>query len=237
MCAAMTTSSDIILVEDDPELQDLIKDYLDRAGLQVRVCGNGAALDEAWRDGGAPDLVILDLMLPGEDGLDICRRLRAKSDVPILFLTAMSDETDRIVGLELGADDYLGKPFNPRELLARIRAILRRGRPLAVANAKVQIAHLEVDTDRRKVTHTTGGAVPLTAAEFDLLMCFVERPGRVLSRDQLMDWTRSRQHDAFDRTIDVQVSRLRKRIGDADAKLIKTVRGHGYLLAAPIEKS
>ena len=236
MVQTMTASANIILVEDDPELQALVGDYLRRAGLDVAICGDGSELDDVWQKSGPPDLVILDLMLPGEDGLEICRRLRAKSDVPILFLTAMADDTDRIVGLELGADDYIGKPFNPRELLARIRAILRRGRPVETRSARLRIGHLLIDAERREVRSESDVAVPLTAAEFDLLMCFVERPGRVLSRDQLMDWTRSRTHDAFDRTIDVQISRLRKSIGDTDASLIKTVRGHGYLLAAPVEK-
>jgi two-component system OmpR family response regulator len=183
-----------------------------------------------------PDLVILDLMLPGEDGLSICRRLRARSRVPILILTAKDDDIDRIVGLELGADDYLGKPFNPRELLARIRAILRRAEQLPADLAprrRRRFGTFVVDLDTRSL-EADGRRVSITAAEFDLLACFVEHPRRVLSRDQLLDWTRGRMADPFDRTIDVSVSRLRRKLVDASPEaetLITTVRNGGYLFA------
>jgi two-component system, OmpR family, response regulator len=154
--------------------------------------------------------------------------------MPILMLTAKSDDIDRIVGLELGADDYMGKPFNPRELLARIRAILRRQDTRSEANRRVSVGSITVDLDKRAVTTFDGNAIDLTAADFDLLECFVTRPGRVLSRDQLMDWTRGRRANSLDRTIDVQVSRLRKKIETGDAPMIKTLRNAGYMLVAEV---
>jgi two-component system OmpR family response regulator len=177
---------------------------------------------------------VLDIMLPGEDGLSICRRLRAGSRVPILMLTARSEDIDRIVGLEMGADDYLPKPFNPRELVARIRAILRRAEAPPVERRRLIVnGDLLVDLDARSVARVDGAAIALTSAEFDLLECFLTRPRRVLSREQLMDWTRGRQAEPLDRTIDVQVSRLRKKI-ERGTELIKTVRNAGYLLAATV---
>ena len=181
-----------------------------------------------------PDLIVLDIMLPGEDGLSICRRLRAASRIPILMLTAQGEDIDRIIGLEMGADDYLPKPFNPRELVARIRAILRRNEPLPLESRKLKLADLVVDLDRRAVTGPDGAPVELTSAEFDLLECFVTRPGRVLSRDQLMDWTRGRRAEALDRTIDVQLSRLRRKIETGDSELIKTIRNAGYMLCVGV---
>jgi two-component system OmpR family response regulator len=150
------------------------------------------------------------------------------------MLTARSDEVDRIVGLEMGADDYLGKPFNPRELVARIRAILRRREPEPVARRRVAVGDIVVDLEARSAVHARDGELALTSAEFDLLECFLSRPQRVLSREQLMDWTRGRRSDPFDRTIDVQVSRLRKKIGASEETLIKTVRNAGYMLCAPV---
>ena len=161
--------------------------YLLRQGFRVDVGDGGAALDRFRTTFGEPDLVVLDLMLPGEDGLSICRRLRATSRVPVLMLTAKGEEIDRIVGLEMGADDYLPKPFNPRELVARIRAILRRAEPPAVAHRRLAVGDLIVDLDARSATRAGAQPVELTSAEFDLLECFVTRPGRVLSREQLMD--------------------------------------------------
>jgi len=177
-------------------------------------------------------------MLPGEDGNSICRRLRANSRLPIIMLTARGDEVDRIVGLEVGADDYLPKPFNPRELVARIRAVLRRiGEPLPgkETRERLLVGHLQVDLAARTVTGEDGAIIELTSAEFGLLACFVDRPNRVLSRDQLMDWTRGRQADAFDRTIDVQVSRLRKKIATKSDPMIKTVRNEGYIMTSPVK--
>ena len=232
----------ILLVEDDPEIRALLGDFLGREGFAMELAEGGEEMDRALKRG-LPDLVILDLMLPDEDGLSICRRLRARSTVPILFLTAKSDDTDRIVGLELGADDYIAKPFNPRELLARIRAVLRRtGRPSADSEPRRRFtfASLIVDLDARLVETVAGTKVPLTSAEFDLLSCFVERPRRVLSRDQLIDWTRGRSAEPWDRTIDVAVSRLRRKLEAADAgaaELLTTVRNGGYLFAADVREA
>ncbi|HWK96183.1 MAG TPA: response regulator [Pseudolabrys sp.] len=230
----------IMIVEDDNEIRSLLADFLTREGYLPICAEDGVAMDRALA-AERPDLVILDLMLPGEDGLSICRRLRARGDLPILMLTAKSDDIDRIVGLELGADDYLPKPFNPRELLARIRAVLRRtiDRPVATAatpSRRVTFERFIADLDARSLAFD-GTALDLTAAEFELLACFLERPKRVLSRDQLLDWTRGRSADPFDRTIDVSISRLRRKLSGADeqaAQIIKTVRNGGYLFTADV---
>jgi two-component system OmpR family response regulator len=229
----------ILIVEDDRDIRGLLADFLKREGFAVELAEDGAAADRILARV-APDLVVLDLMLPGEDGLSICRRLRARGATPILMLTAKNDDIDRIVGLELGADDYLGKPFNPRELLARIRAILRRAEVPARASERRRrsFANFVVDLDARSVERSDGTGVPLTSAEFDLLACFVERPRRVLTRDQLLDWTRGRSADPFDRTIDVTVSRLRKKLETADPAappLVTTVRNGGYLFAGDVK--
>jgi two-component system OmpR family response regulator len=230
----MSEKPRILVIEDDAEIRSLVQDYLQRQGFRVDVGDAGAALDRFRSTFGEPDLIVLDIMLPGEDGLSLCRRIRAASRVPILMLTARSDEVDRIVGLEMGADDYLGKPFNPRELVARIRAILRRREPEPVARRRVAVGDIVVDLEARSAVHARDGELALTSAEFDLLECFLSRPQRVLSREQLMDWTRGRRSDPFDRTIDVQVSRLRKKIGASEETLIKTVRNAGYMLCAPV---
>jgi two-component system OmpR family response regulator len=189
-----------------------------------------------------PDLIILDLMLPGEDGLTLCRDLRAKSEIPIIMLTARGDETDRIVGLELGADDYVAKPFSPRELLARIKSVLRRARALP-ENLKTEesgvfrFAGWTLDAATRNLTSPQGVVVALSGTDFRLLKIFVDHPNRVLTRDQLIDLMLSRDAGPYDRAIDVQVSRLRQRLGE-DAKepaIIKTVRGQGYVFAAHVE--
>jgi two-component system OmpR family response regulator len=226
----------ILVIEDDPELRVLVRDYLLKQGFRVDVGPGGAALDQFRTKFGEPDLIVLDVMLPGEDGLSICRRVRAQSRVPILMLTAKGDEIDRIVGLEIGADDYMAKPFNPRELTARIRSILRRNEPPLVQNRKFTLADLEIDLDARTVFSADGAEVDLTSGEFELLECFVTRPGRVLSRDQLMDWTRGRRSDALDRTIDVQISRLRKKIELNGEVKIKTIRNSGYVLAQSVNE-
>jgi len=229
----------LLVVEDDREIGALLSAFLGREGFRVEIAPSGAAMDAMLRTL-QPDVVILDLMLPGEDGLSICRRLRARSRIPILILTAKDDDVDRIVGLELGADDYLGKPFNPRELLARIRAILSRMEPVAAAEAVPRRRHrfgdFLIDIDMRSL-EIAGRRIALTSAEFDLLVCFVEHPRRVLSRDQLLDWTRGRMADPFDRTIDVSVSRLRRKLTDASPSaegLITTVRNGGYLFAGEL---
>jgi len=230
----------ILVVEDDRDIRSLLADFLKREGFTVEVAEDGAAADRALARI-APDLIVLDLMLPGEDGLSICRRLRARSATPILMLTAKNDDIDRIVGLELGADDYLGKPFNPRELLARIRAILRRAEAVvtrAGERRRRSFGRFVIDLDARSVERADGTSVPLTSAEFDLLACFIERPRRVLTRDQLLDWTRGRSADPFDRTIDVTVSRLRRKLETADPSapaLVTTVRNGGYLFAGDVK--
>ena len=226
----------LLIIEDDVEIRSLLRDHLTREGFRVDVGDGGAALDRFRNTFGDPDLVVLDIMLPGEDGLSICRRLRAASRVPILMLTAKGDEIDRIVGLEMGADDYLPKPFNPRELVARIRAILRRAEPAPLDNRRFVVnTRLTVDLDKREIAHAEDGPLPLTSAEFELLGCFLVRPNRVLSREQLMDWTRGRQADPLDRTIDVQVSRLRKKI-EREGELIKTVRSAGYIFTGSVKE-
>jgi two-component system OmpR family response regulator len=194
-------------------------------------------------DAGSFDLIVLDLMLPGDDGLTLCRNLRATSDIPIIMLTARGDETDRIVGLEMGADDYLPKPFSARELLARIKVILRRTRSLP-PNLRPQDEHLlrfagwVLDTARRQLVSPAGVATPIGGAEYKLLRVFLDHPNRVLDRDQLLDLSQGREADPLDRSIDVQVSRLRQRLGDDPRQpvLIKTLRGEGYVFTAPVEK-
>jgi len=189
-----------------------------------------------------PDLVVLNLMLPGEDGLALCRKLRADSDTPVIMLTARGEETDRIVGLEIGADDYLAKPFSPRELLARIKGVLRRYRSLprnlrAEEARALAFAGWRLDTVARHLLSPEGVVTSLSGAEYRLLRVFLDRPSHVLSRDQLMMFLHGREAEPFDRSIDNQVSRLRHRLGEdpADPKIIKTVRGEGYVLAVPVE--
>ena len=236
----MRVSHHLLLVDDDKELCALLSKFLTRHGYRVSTAHNGREM-AAFLETSRISLVVLDLMLPGEDGLALCRRIRSTSSLPIIMLTAMGDEVDRIIGLEMGADDYIAKVANPRELLARIRAVLRRvGAPDAAA-AKGQSRTLEfagwrLDVTHRQLLSPQGALVPLRAGEFELLLAFVERPQRVLSRDMLLDLARGRSASVFDRSIDVQVSRLRRKI-EADPKepeLIKTVRSGGYILAANV---
>jgi len=237
----MTGSSDalIVLVEDDEDIRRLVRDLLAREGFAVEVAETAVAFDQILARN-RPDLVILDLMLPGEDGLSICRRLRGRGGVPILMLTAKSDPVDRVVGLEMGADDYVTKPFDPRELLARVRALLRRARSHSESEPSRRYAFegLVIDLDARRLETEAGKPIALTSAEFELLACFVVRPRRVLSRDQLLDWTRGRDADPFDRTIDMTISRLRKKVEAAapDLKLITTVRNNGYLFVPLVKQ-
>ena len=243
MAQTMERSDHILIVDDDAEIRSLLTRYLEKNGLRATAVADGRAM---WRalDGGAFDLVVLDLMLPGDDGLTLCRTLRTKSDIPVLMLTARGAETDRIVGLEMGADDYLPKPFNPRELLARIKVILRRTRSLPPNlqpqdETLLRFAGWQLDTARRQLVSADGVVTPIGGAEYKLLRVFVEHPNRVLSRDQLLDLTQGREADPLDRSIDVQVSRLRQRLGDdpRSPALIKTVRGEGYVLSVPVEKA
>jgi two-component system OmpR family response regulator len=236
-----TPAPTILIVEDDPEISRLVADFMRREGFEVACAGDGKAMD-ALLQRLRPDILILDLMLPGEDGLSICRRMRASDTIPILMLTAKSDEIDRVVGLEMGADDYLVKPFGPRELLARVRAILRRSNGALARPAVRRYAfdRFVVDLDSRNVELTDADAtsLQLTSAEFDLLGCFVLRPRRVLTRDQILDWTRGRSAEPFDRTVDMLISRLRKKLDAASpgSNLITTVRNGGYLFTASVKQ-
>jgi len=227
-----TTPLLALLVEDDVRLATLTREYLESHGVAVVVVGDGRrGLAEAT--GGKFDVVLLDLMLPGKDGLEVCKEVRGRSDVPIIVLTARGEEADRVMGLELGADDYLAKPFSPRELLARIRAVTRRAKGRAgPAQGVVRVGALRIDPAARTV-ELDGQEVHLTGYEFALLEALARRAGRVLSREQLMELARGSAEDAFDRSIDVHVSRLRQKLGDDPRKprLIKTVRGSGYVLA------
>lgn len=233
----------LLIVDDDREIRDLVSRFLRGHGYRVDVAADGKQMQRALADGRF-DLVVLDVMLPGEDGLTLCRKLRAESRLPVIMLTALGEETDRIVGLELGADDYLAKPFNPRELLARIRAVLRRVSEAPAAEVPDDASALafngwRLDLSRRELTDPDGGLVALTAGEYGLLLALAERPNRVLSREQLLDLTRGRDAAPFDRAIDVQLSRLRRKI-ETDPKnpgLIKTVRGGGYLFAAKVART
>ncbi len=237
----MAKQDHILVVDDDAEIRGLLREYLEKQGYRVTAVADGKGLWTAT-DAARPDLVILDLMLPGEDGLALCRDLRARSNLPVIMLTARGEETDRIVGLELGADDYVSKPFNPRELLARIKSVLRRTRSLPEnlqpeAMSSFRFAGWTLDTLSRNLTSPDGVVVPLSGTEFRLLRIFLDHPNRVLTRDQLIDLMLSRDAAPFDRAIDVQVSRLRRRLGE-DAKepaIIKTVRGGGYVFAARVE--
>jgi two-component system OmpR family response regulator len=242
----MQANRSILLVEDDREIGGLVCGLLDREGFATRHVTDGAAMDralaEAERDGRPVELVILDLMLPGEDGLSICRRLRAIGNLPILMLTAKKDDIDRIVGLEMGADDYLPKPFNPRELLARIRAILRRAAP-AHANVqgsggeRVRFADFEFDLAAHRLFRAAR-EIEISTGDYEILAALVRNPQRVLSRDQLLDLAKGRSWEAYDRAVDVALSRLRRKIEDDPGQpvIIKTIRNAGYMLAVPVER-
>ncbi len=231
----MTFMNRLLMIDDDEKLAALMRDYLRPQGFELNVAHDGPSGLEAFR-ASPPALVILDLMLPGLDGLEVCRRLRQTSKVPVLMLTARGDETDRIVGLELGADDYLPKPFNPRELVARIRAILRRtesGKAAAsAAPIPLRLGTLEIDPGARSLC-VDGRDVELTTAEFDLLWALALNVGRVLTRDQLLATVHGPGWAAYDRSVDVHISRIRQKI-EGDPKhptLLKTVRGVGYQLS------
>ncbi|MFT4254310.1 MAG: response regulator [Caulobacter sp.] len=232
----------IAVVEDDAEIRDLTLGLLRREGFEAIGCADAPAFDRlAARR--RVDLALLDIMMPGEDGLSLCRRLRAAGDTAILMVTAKGDDIDRVIGLEIGADDYLAKPYNPRELLARVRAVLRRTKEAQRVAAPppgeaYRFAGWTLDAGARALADASGRPVELTGAEHDLLMAFLRRPQRVLTRDQLLDWTRGRNAMPFDRSVDVLLSRLRRKLaeGDAGEGLIKTVRGGGYLLTVPVER-
>ncbi|WP_439833494.1 response regulator [Aeromonas caviae] len=233
-------SPHILVVDDHSEIRDLLKRFLEQHGMRVSCARDGKEMKRLL-DEREFDLLVLDLMMPGEDGLTLCRELRVKSRLPIIMLTAMGEETDRIIGLEMGADDYLSKPFNPRELLARIKAVMRRTQVESLPVPETLTRDLRfdrwlLDVNRRELVDEEGVGMSLSTAEFDLLKVFLERPQRVLSRDQLLDLARGREAVAFDRAIDTLVSRLRRKL-ERDPKnpdLIKTIWGGGYLFAADV---
>lgn len=242
----MDKPTNILIVDDDRDIASLVSEFLSQYGFHVSAVGDGKAMRDALAHDRF-DLVILDLMLPGEDGLSLCRFLRDTTTLPIIMLTAMGSETDRVVGLEMGADDYVSKPFSARELLARIKAVLRRGmrredgggEEVAIvesAGEMLEFAGWRLETGRRHLHSADGVLVELTSGEFDLLHAFLTNPQRVLNRDHLLDLARGRVSGPFDRTIDVQVGRLRRKL-EIDPKkpeILKTVRGGGYIMAAEV---
>src|SRR6185369_12577623 len=214
----MSAQDHVLVVDDDLDIRSLLRDYLEKNGYRVTAVGDGTSIWAAF-DEARPDILVLDVMLPGTDGLTLCRNVRARSGIPIIMLTARGEETDRIVGLEMGADDYLPKPFSPRELLARIKAVLKRTRSLPPNlrpddRRELSFAGWRLDTVHRHLVSPTGVVASLSGAEFRLLRIFLAHPNRVLNRDQLVDLTQGREADPLDRSIDVQVSRLRHRLGD-----------------------
>lgn len=230
------TEAAVVLLDDDSEIRSLVCGYLERYGIRCTGVATETELDRALaRD--AVDLVLLDIMLSDADGLQICRRLRENSRLPIILLTALADESDRVLGLEMGADDYLTKPFSARELLARIRAVLRRTSDQVWVHQQQPVdsfrfAGWVLCVRQRNLTNPEGALVSLTGGEFDLLSALARHPGKVLNRDQLLELTKGRSAQPFDRSVDVQLSRLRKKLNDDS--LIKTVRGGGYLFAAEV---
>ena len=240
------TQDHILIVDDDREIRSLLADYLEKQGLRCTTAADGREMKVAL-ERHRVDLIVLDIMMPGEDGLTLCRNLRGggtHANTPVLMLTARGEDMDRIVGLEMGADDYLAKPFVPRELLARIRAILRRARALppnletraADQATELHFAGWRLNTVGRHLVAGDGTVVPLSGAEYRLLAVFLAHPQRVLNRDQLMELTQGREADVFDRSIDLMVSRLRQRLGDnaREPAIIKTVRNEGYVLASTV---
>jgi two-component system, OmpR family, response regulator len=230
----------ILIVDDDAQIRQLLREYLTGFGMAVEAVADGIAMNEAL-DTGNFDLIILDLMLPGEDGLTLCRNLRSKSNIPILMLTARGEAMDRVVGLEIGADDYIVKPFEPRELVARIHTILRRSRgDRVIANEQKKAAFMgwRLNFNLRHLVSPDELVIPLSNAEFRLLAVLVENPNRVLSRDFLLDEVRGRNMDIFDRSIDILISRVRQKLNDdpRTPSLIKTVRGEGYIFDAKVSR-
>lgn len=238
----METSAHILIVDDDREISTLLAEYLEKNGYRTLTAGDGKAMWKALDDARI-DLIVLDLNLPGDDGLTLCRNLRSRSSIPVIMLTARGEPLDRILGLEMGADDYLPKPFEPRELFARIRSVLRRTQALppdmqGPAPQQMHFAGWTMDFTARHLINPQGVVVALSGAEFRILKIFLDHANRVLSRDQLLNLTQGRDADPFDRSIDLQISRLRQKLGE-DARspqIIKTVRNEGYVLATQVAK-
>jgi two-component system, OmpR family, response regulator len=234
----MQTSPHILIVDDDPEIRRLLSRYLDGQGFNASLADSAREMRERLKTSQL-DLIVLDVMLPDASGLDLCRELRSTHpQIPVILLTALKEDVDRIIGLEIGADDYLGKPFNPRELVARIRAVLRRATddPPPPLPVRYRFGGLVADPATRDVVGEGGAKVPLTSAEFDVLRAFLERPGRVLSREQILDLGRRKRGDPLDRSIDVLISRIRHKLEDAGAPdAIKTIRNGGYQFTLRVE--
>ena len=236
----MDTNTHILIVDDDRDIRTLLAEYLAGNGLRTLTATNGAEMRKVLEESRV-DLIVLDLTLPGEDGLTLCRNLRATSNIPVIMLTARGEPLDRILGLEMGADDYLAKPFEPRELFARIRSVLRRTQALPPNMAQpdaaaMRFANWTLDLTARHLVNRDGVVVALSGAEFRLLKVFLDHPNRVLNRDQLLELTQGRESDPFDRSVDIQISRLRQKLGD-DARtpaIIKTVRNEGYVLSTTV---
>lgn len=241
--ATMQGAPHILIVDDHREIRDLVSRALTKEGFRVSTAADGRAMQKVL-SAGRIDLILLDLMLPGEDGLSLCRKLRAESNVPIIMLTAKGEEVDRVIGLEMGADDYLPKPFGSRELIARIRAVLRRSNESIsreTSEQRPKSYHFDrwgLDIGLRALLRDDGVAVPLSTGEFDLLIALVERPQRVLNRDQLLDLARGRSASGLDRSIDTQISRLRKKLelDPGDPRIIKTVWGGGYMFTPDVSR-
>jgi len=241
--ALSQTNFHVLIVDDDLRIRTMLARFLTDHGLRVSQAGNGGEMFLICETARI-DVIVLDIMMPGEDGLSLCRRMRAQSAVPIILLTAMSGDTDRIIGLEIGADDYVIKPFNPRELLARVRAVTRRLGAASInaerpATAVYEFSGWQLNASRRTLTSPAGALTDLTSGEFDLLLAFLEYPQRVLTRDQLMDMAHGRvSHQSFDRSIDVQISRLRRKIETTpqDPTFIKTIRNEGYFFTARVNQ-
>jgi two-component system OmpR family response regulator len=241
IAASLDTVAHVLICDDDPDLSQLLSSFLQAHDFKVTLAADGRELQRHLRANPTVDLVILDVMLPGASGLELCRDLRTTSTVPIMMLTARGDETDRIVGLEMGADDYVSKPFGPNELLARIKALLRRARmstgPMPGDRKRsFSFDGWRLDAARRELRNPDGVIIDLSVGEYDLLLAFLEAPQRVLSREHLLDVARNRPAQAFDRSIDIQVSRLRRKLGSSDDSegLIKTVRGAGYMFVPAV---
>lgn len=238
----MLTDVRILVVDDDPEIGELLDEYLSRSGFNVDAVENGVEMMAHIDQHGYPDLILLDVMMPGDDGFTLCEKVRQKSDVPIIMLTAVSDETDQIIGLEIGADDYIAKPFSPRQLMARIKAVLRRVQLTSEKQeetlpAKITFGDWQLDTLTHRITHQTDQSVyELSGSDFALLSLFLMHPKDIIDKDSISWATKGREALPMERGIDVQISRLRQRLGQSEAfpTYIKTMRGSGYVLSVPV---